>query len=85
MLVDTHCHLGDAAFSADRAEVTGRAFGHVFETVRDEFKRQGRDLNLAAFTSATGSAAVEKTIGIVVVAAFAASADCVPAAAITAT
>jgi hypothetical protein len=30
-------------------------------------------------------AAVEKTIGIVVVAAFAASADCVPAAAITAT
>ena len=36
--------------------VTGRAFGHVFETVRDEFKRQGRDLNLAAFTSATGSA-----------------------------
>ncbi len=36
--------------------VTGRAFGHVFETVRDEFKRQGRDLNLAAFTSTTGSA-----------------------------
>ncbi len=33
MLVDTHCHLGDAAFSADRAEVTGRAFeagvGHL--------------------------------------------------------
>lgn len=33
--------------------VTGRALGHVFETVRDE---SGRDLRLAAFTSATGSA-----------------------------
>ena len=40
---------------------------------------------LATSPSATGSAAVEKTIGIVVVAALAASADCVPAAAITAT
>ena len=33
MLVDTHCHLGDAAFSADRAEVARRAFdagvGHL--------------------------------------------------------
>ncbi len=33
MLVDTHCHLGDTAFAADRAEVTGRAFdagvGHL--------------------------------------------------------
>jgi cysteine synthase A len=36
--------------------VTGRALGHVFETVRDQFKVDGRDLNLAAFTSATGSA-----------------------------
>ena len=36
--------------------VTGRALGHVFETVRDDFKANGRDLNLAAFTSATGSA-----------------------------
>ena len=36
--------------------VTGRAFGHVFDTVRDEFAKEGRDLNLAAFTSATGSA-----------------------------
>ena len=36
--------------------VTGRALGHVFETVRDEMKRAGRDINLAAFTSATGSA-----------------------------
>lgn len=33
--------------------VTGRALGHVFETVR---AASGRDLNLAAFTSATGSA-----------------------------
>jgi len=36
--------------------VTGRALGHVFETVRDRFKVDGRDINLAAFTSATGSA-----------------------------
>jgi len=36
--------------------VTGRAFGHVFETVREQFKKQGRDINLAAFVSATGSA-----------------------------
>jgi cysteine synthase A len=34
-------------------EVTGRALGHVFETVRGA---AGRDLRLAAFTSATGSA-----------------------------
>ncbi len=34
-------------------EVTGRAFGHVFEHVR---AGSGRDLRLAAFTSATGSA-----------------------------
>ena len=34
-------------------EVTGRALGHVFETVR---QTSGRDLRLAAFTSATGSA-----------------------------
>jgi cysteine synthase len=34
-------------------EVTGRALGHVFETVR---AASGRDLRLAAFTSATGSA-----------------------------
>ncbi|NND75955.1 MAG: pyridoxal-5'-phosphate-dependent protein subunit beta [Ilumatobacter sp.] len=33
--------------------VTGRALGHVFETVRRD---SGRDLGLAAFTSATGSA-----------------------------
>ena len=33
--------------------VTGRALGHVFETVR---AGSGRDLRLAAFTSATGSA-----------------------------
>ena len=33
--------------------VTGRALGHVFESVRDA---SGRDLRLAAFTSATGSA-----------------------------
>ena len=37
-------------------EVTGRAFGHVFETVRDSMKKAGRDISLAAFTSATGSA-----------------------------
>jgi cysteine synthase len=37
-------------------EVTGRAFGHVFEHVRDQMQAQGRDLTLAAFTSATGSA-----------------------------
>jgi cysteine synthase len=36
--------------------VTGRAFGHVFETVRERFAIDGRDLRLAAFTSATGSA-----------------------------
>jgi len=34
-------------------EVTGRALAHVFETVR---VASGRDLRLAAFTSATGSA-----------------------------
>ncbi len=34
-------------------EVTGRALGHVFETVR---AGAGRDLRLAAFVSATGSA-----------------------------
>jgi cysteine synthase len=34
-------------------EVTGRALAHVFETVRTE---SGRDLRLAAFVSATGSA-----------------------------
>jgi cysteine synthase len=34
-------------------EVTGRALGHVFESVRASMKR---DLTLAAFTSATGSA-----------------------------
>ncbi|MFV0308867.1 MAG: pyridoxal-5'-phosphate-dependent protein subunit beta [Desertimonas sp.] len=34
-------------------EVTGRALGHVFEHVRHA---SGRDLRLAAFTSATGSA-----------------------------
>jgi len=34
-------------------EVTGRALAHVFERVRDT---SGRDLRLAAFTSATGSA-----------------------------
>ena len=34
-------------------EVTGRALAHAFETVRDA---SGRDLRLAAFTSATGSA-----------------------------
>ncbi len=33
--------------------ITGRALGHVFETVRET---SGRDLRLAAFTSATGSA-----------------------------
>ena len=37
-------------------EVTGRALGHVFETVRDSMKKAGRDISLAAFTSATGSA-----------------------------
>jgi cysteine synthase len=36
--------------------VTGTAFGHVFETVREQYRRDGRDLRLAAFTSATGSA-----------------------------
>lgn len=33
MLVDTHCHLGDAAYDADRAEVAARAWdagvGHI--------------------------------------------------------
>jgi cysteine synthase len=38
-------------------EVTGRALAHVFETVRDrERAASGRELRLAAFTSATGSA-----------------------------
>lgn len=36
--------------------VTGRALAHVFETVRKEYGVVGRDLELAAFTSATGSA-----------------------------
>ncbi len=39
-------HLGHYA-------ITGRALGHVFETVR---QASGRDMRLAAFTSATGSA-----------------------------
>jgi hypothetical protein len=42
-------------------------------------------LKLGTSPSATGSAAVEKTIGIVVVAAFAANVAGVPAAASTAT
>ena len=37
-------------------EVTGRALSHVFETVRQSMKSAGRDISLAAFTSATGSA-----------------------------
>jgi hypothetical protein len=38
-------------------EVTGRALAHVFETVRAQMRADsGRDLTLAAFTSATGSA-----------------------------
>ncbi len=37
-------------------DVTGRALGHVFETVRERLAGDGRDLRLAAFTSATGSA-----------------------------
>jgi cysteine synthase len=37
-------------------EVTGRALSHVFETVRDQMAATGRDIELAAFTSATGSA-----------------------------
>ncbi|MFZ9580753.1 MAG: pyridoxal-phosphate dependent enzyme, partial [Ilumatobacteraceae bacterium] len=37
-------------------EVTGRALGHVFETVRAAMKKSGREISLAAFTSATGSA-----------------------------
>ncbi len=36
--------------------VTGRALAHVFEAVRAEYAVVGRDLELAAFTSATGSA-----------------------------
>jgi cysteine synthase len=37
--------------------VTGRALGHVFDAVRaDVHAADGRDLHLAAFTSATGSA-----------------------------
>ncbi|MDJ0770600.1 MAG: pyridoxal-5'-phosphate-dependent protein subunit beta [Ilumatobacter sp.] len=37
--------------------VTGRALGHAFETVRAELHAsEGRDLHLAAFASATGSA-----------------------------
>ncbi len=36
--------------------VTGRALAHVFETVREEYGVGGRDLELAAFSSATGSA-----------------------------
>lgn len=36
--------------------VTGRALGHVFETVREQFEAQGRNIELAAFSSATGSA-----------------------------
>ena len=43
-------HLGHYA-------VTGRALGHVFESVRASVQQaDGRDLRLAAFTSATGSA-----------------------------
>ena len=42
-------HLG-------HVRVTGRALGHVFETVAARYAVEGRDLRLAAFTSATGSA-----------------------------
>jgi cysteine synthase A len=42
-------HLGHYA-------ITGRALGHVFETVRASVRTDGRDLQLAAFASATGSA-----------------------------
>jgi cysteine synthase A len=36
--------------------ITGRALAHVYETVHDAAAADGRDLRLAAFTSATGSA-----------------------------
>ena len=51
MLVDTHCHLGDAAFAEDRAEAAARAFaagvGHVV-VVGESRAATGVGLALAA-------------------------------------
>jgi TatD DNase family protein len=51
VLVDTHCHLGDAAFSDDRAEVAARAFdagvGHLV-VVGESRAATGLGLELAA-------------------------------------
>ena len=62
MLVDTHCHLGDAAFSADRAEVTGRAFdagvGHLVVVGES---RASTELGLAL---AAGESRISTTAGL---------------------
>ena len=51
MLVDTHCHLADAAFDADRGEVAARAFdggvGHVV-VIGESPEAADRALALAA-------------------------------------
>ena len=62
MLVDTHCHLGDAAFSGDRAEVTGRAFdagvGHLVVVGES---RASTELGLAL---AAGEPRISTTAGL---------------------
>ena len=62
MLVDTHCHLGDAAFAGDRAEAADRAFsagvGHL--VVIGE-SRAATDLGLAM---AAADARISTTAGL---------------------
>lgn len=51
MLVDTHCHLGDPAFDADRSAVLGRAYGAGVEhvvVVAESVEASARAVALAA-------------------------------------
>lgn len=54
MLVDTHCHLGDAAFAGDRAEAAARAFaagvGHLV-VIGESREATGLGLAMAASDS----------------------------------
>lgn len=62
MLVDTHCHLGDAAFAGDRAEAVARAFdagvGHLVVVGES---RASTDLGL---TLAAGDSRLSTTAGV---------------------
>ncbi len=62
MLVDTHCHLGDAAFSGDRAEVAARAFaagvGHLVVV------GESRDATGIGLAMASADARVSTTAGL---------------------